>query len=538
MLLSVLTKLSNFVIGAGIWMNTQRPEWNDANNALVGHGASMVTLYYLRRTIVFLARLMADAPHQHFVLSQEVHALYRDILAALTDHRPILATLDDTPSPTQRRALLDALGHAGETYRKTVYRDGLTHAGDTIDKEELARFCETVLAYIDHSIRANRREDGLYHAYNLLAFGPGVIDVQHLYEMLEGQVAVLSSGYPDPEETLRILQALRNGPLYREDQNSLMLYPERRLPRFEDKNQVPLSLLEQAPWLQRLADSDGGGIVVRDGYGGCHFHGTMHNAKVLEQALRAWKHPTHPAPSEEDIRAACALYEAVFQHRFFTGRSGTFYKYEGLGSIYWHMVAKLLPAIQEVFDFYPAMRSQPIFASLRNTYYAVREGLGVHKSPAEYGAFPTDPYSHTPRHLGAQQPGMTGQVKEDFLSRMRELGVCLHGGCIHLRTDWLQRSEFLAKPSEFGYINVAGSPLTIYLEAHSLAFSYCQVPIVYHLGAKHSLRCLYANGSVVEAFPVDKHHHYVLDAGTSAAIWERTGQVERIDVELARVDIR
>ena len=31
-----LSKISNFVPEAGIWMNTQRPEWNDANNALVG----------------------------------------------------------------------------------------------------------------------------------------------------------------------------------------------------------------------------------------------------------------------------------------------------------------------------------------------------------------------------------------------------------------------------------------------------------------------------------------------------------------------
>ena len=43
-----LAKLSNFVPAGGIWMNTQRPEWNDANNALVGYGLSMVTLYQLR----------------------------------------------------------------------------------------------------------------------------------------------------------------------------------------------------------------------------------------------------------------------------------------------------------------------------------------------------------------------------------------------------------------------------------------------------------------------------------------------------------
>ena len=44
LLVPLLSKLSNLVPDGGIWMNTQRPEWNDANNALVGQGLSMVTL--------------------------------------------------------------------------------------------------------------------------------------------------------------------------------------------------------------------------------------------------------------------------------------------------------------------------------------------------------------------------------------------------------------------------------------------------------------------------------------------------------------
>ena len=49
LLVFLLAKLVNFVPEGGIWMNTQRPEWNDANNALVGKGLSVVTLCYLRR---------------------------------------------------------------------------------------------------------------------------------------------------------------------------------------------------------------------------------------------------------------------------------------------------------------------------------------------------------------------------------------------------------------------------------------------------------------------------------------------------------
>ena len=43
------------------------------------------------------------------------------------------------------------------------------------------------------------------------------------------------------------------------------------------------------------------------------------------------------------------LYEQVFNHKAFTGRSGGMYGYEGLGCIYWHMVAKLLLAVHECY---------------------------------------------------------------------------------------------------------------------------------------------------------------------------------------------
>ena len=60
LLVLLLAKLVNFVPEGGIWMNTQRPEWNDANNALVGKGLSVVTLGYLRRYVVFWLSLLED----------------------------------------------------------------------------------------------------------------------------------------------------------------------------------------------------------------------------------------------------------------------------------------------------------------------------------------------------------------------------------------------------------------------------------------------------------------------------------------------
>ena len=52
-------------------MNTQRPEWNDANNALVGNGISVVTLIYLRRYLEHLGTLFV--PEDELSLSTEVN---------------------------------------------------------------------------------------------------------------------------------------------------------------------------------------------------------------------------------------------------------------------------------------------------------------------------------------------------------------------------------------------------------------------------------------------------------------------------------
>ena len=45
--------------------------------------------------------------------------------------------------------------------------------------------------------------------------------------------------------------------------------------------------------------------------------------------------------AEEPTEESMESFEELFGHRQFTGRSGTFFAYEGLGSIYWHMVSKL-----------------------------------------------------------------------------------------------------------------------------------------------------------------------------------------------------
>ena len=528
LLVPALAKLSNLIPDAGIWMNTQRPEWNDANNVLGGGGVSVVTLCHLRRYLLFLAGALEELPPASLPVSAEVAAWFERVAAVLEGERSLLG--GDRLDPRDRKRLLDALGEAFSDYRSAVYAAGLTGRTD-LSVPRVAALFRAALEYVEWGIRANRREDGLYHSYNLLdvAADGGGIEIVRLGEMLEGQVAALDSGIPDPDEALLILERLFASDLYRPDQHSFLLYPERTLPGFLEKNAVPEDRVRAVPLLEDLLAAGDGSLVARDADGVHRFHASFRNARDLAAALdRLAESDRWAARVERDRGAVLALFENVFHHKTYTGRSGVMYAYEGLGCIYWHMVAKLLLAVQDVILRAADEQSPPAaLAGLADMYFRIRAGFGYEKSAAEYGAFPTDPYSHTPPGGGAKQPGMTGQVKEMILARLGELGVRVEDGAARFRPVLLEAGEFLARPAEFRYVDVAGEERTLPLPAGSLAFTLCQVPVVYERTAgEPRIRVAFADGSSAE------HGGDALDVPTSAALFSRGGRIARIEVAI------
>ncbi len=166
----LLAKLVNFVPEGGIWMNTQRPEWNDANNALVGKGLSVVTLAYLRPFVTLWRSLLKGGDFNTVPVSREVVTLFQQIRESLRRYQPALA---GAFSDTQRRSLMDELGDAGSTFRWHFYRDGFSSETTDLPVEELDEFLGLVQSYINHSLRASKRADGLYQTYNILHLTSG-----------------------------------------------------------------------------------------------------------------------------------------------------------------------------------------------------------------------------------------------------------------------------------------------------------------------------------------------------------------------------
>lgn len=522
----VLTRLTNFVPGGGIWMNTQRPEWNDANNALVGYGVSVVTLSYLRRMLVHLQReLLPALGAAPVTVSSAVAELLRNLRSAFDPHRSMLDS--PTIAPAARRTLLDALATAGTAYRTQLYRTGLG-SQSPISPAEISQLLGTVLLFVNHTLRANRRDDGLYHAYNLLEFteNPAGLKIQHLGPMLEGQVAVLSSGLLTPSEVVDLLTALRHSSLYRADQNSYLLYPDRQLPGFLDRNIIPAEAVAGCLLLRALDAVGDTRVILRDADGRHRFAADLTNSTALDQRLAELAADPHwNAAVQTHSLQVGAIYESVFNHRAFTGRSGTMFGYEGLGSIYWHMVTKLLLAVQENL-FAAESTGDPQADHLAALYHDIRAGLGFNKSPAIYGAFPNDPYSHTPGHSGAQQPGMTGQVKEEILTRLGELGVRIENGCINFVPTLLQAGEFLSAPGKLTFFT-GETETSLPLPNGSLGFTLCGTPVIYRLShGPASIQIHLANGTTQE------NPGSQLDAATSARLFARDGGIHLLTVQL------
>jgi hypothetical protein len=526
-LITLLARLTNYVPDGGIWMNTQRPEWNDANNALVGNGLSMVTLSYLHRFIVFFNEILDNHHNTTFSISHEV-AEYLTSTSAVFMHYPKEST---EYSEEMRRSMMDELGQIGSDYRAAVYAASFSGKLTTVSQQTLKSFCQNVLMHIRFSINKNKRSDGLYHSYNLITLAPDKASIARLPAMLEGQVAALSSGCVASPDAIALLTSLSTSDLFRPDQNSYMLYPIKRVPSFLEKNFIPKEKVESSRLLTTLMSDGNTDIIHRDVHGDYHFNGTLTNIREFQVGLRALDTSYHDMMMSEEVDLL-DLYESVFHHKQFTGRSGSFFAYEGIGSIYWHMVSKLRYAVQEIYHLASKEHGNSNTTSAILAFYRmICDGIGVHKSPRDYGAFPTDPYSHTPLSRGAQQPGMTGQVKEDVICRMRELGVFYDHGTIQFVPNMVSRTDFLHHKRTIEFESIRGELQHISLDEGTLFFSICQTPIRYALADTTEVTIYWSNGNVQSSATL------LLPPIVSSSILARTGDITLIHVALDRTSV-
>ena len=527
-LVLALAKICNYVPGAGIWLNTQRPEWNDANNALVGNGTSMVTVYYLKRFLKLFKNLIMSLEVDHVDVSVEVLSWFNEVENAVQENK---GTSHTGISENDRMAYVSRLGKIYEDYRSEIYSEGFS-TFEKLSLERLEHFISLISNQFDETILDNRRKDGLFDAYNTININlqNQSMDVKKLDLMLEGQVAGLSYETEHLSDNIQTLQSLYSSSLYRSDMRSFILYPVKDIVPFLKKNIINLQDLQRSTLLVQMVDLKITSIVQQDSEGNFRFNPNFRNINDLYGVVKNLPESKFENVSfKEELKIISEVFELVFDHRNFTGRSGTMFSYEGIGSIYWHMISKLLLATQENYFLAKNNKSldSKIAREFENYYFKIRSGLSASKTPEEYGAFPFDPYSHTPSHSGAQQPGMTGQVKEEILTRFGELGCVVKDGCIMFDTSLLQKSEFLSTEKVFSYFDISKEKCLIEISQDQLAYTFCQVPIVYTLSQLSSSVTLFLKEDTKVTMKGN-----TIDKKNSKYIFDRAGMIKKIECSI------
>ncbi len=512
----VLSKISNLVLGGGIWMNTQRPEWNDANNAIVGFGLSVVTACQLKRHLSLLSDILKEYKNDSFIITEEVFAWLCDALNVLRKYQ--CDVTENKVSKHTRMSVLKELGYAFDKYKKAIYNQGFTGKTDC-GYEVILEFLQLSESYIDYTIKENKREDGLYHSYNIMHPTDDEIEITHLKVMLEGQVAVLGCDFLTDQESAELLRKMEESELYSEREKTYYLYPIIHTKGFMDKNIIPKEYAETSMLLKKLIEKDNTTLIKLDYNGNIRFNRELNSFERYKSAIDGLKaNPEYTELVEKEEQALSKCYDDVFGFSEFMGRSQVLYKYEGIGSVYWHQNSKLLVSALE------RMLKAEDKKELKKLYRTVRSGLGFNKTPKEWRAFPQDAYSHTPFGGGAKQPGMTGQVKEEIITRFAELGVIIEDSKIKFRRELIDDSEFLKENTEFQFIRIDNERENISLKSGSLALTFCQTPIVYEKADKNEITVSYINGEKINI------EGNVLPEDISESVFKRENRVKCIRV--------
>ena len=126
---------------------------------------------------------------------------------------------------------------------------------------------------------------------------------------------------------------------------------------------------------------------------------------------------------------------------------------------------------------------------------------------------------------------MTGQVKEDILSRFGELGIYVENGKLCFYPCLLRKKEFVENDKPFTYINLYGEKKTIQLKKGSLGFTYCQVPVIYQIAEENMLE-VHLEGSK------KTYDKLAIDQEISKEIFKRTGKVHHIKAYVAKHQLK
>ncbi|MCI4441894.1 MAG: hypothetical protein JHC39_00165, partial [Lentimicrobium sp.] len=118
------------------------------------------------------------------------------------------------------------------------------------------------------------------------------------------------------------------------------------------------------------------------------------------------------------------------------------------------------------------------------------------------------------------------QVKEDVLTRKGELGIKVEGGQLMFQPTLLSKNQFLQQEEMVSFIDFENKPYSVALEKGCLAFTICQVLMIYKLADKNQIEVKYRNNKI-ETIPA-----LILSHELSQKIFDRTGEIMQVTVAI------
>jgi hypothetical protein len=90
----------------------------------------------------------------------------------------------------------------------------------------------------------------------------------------------------------------------------------------------------------------------------------------------------------------------------------------------------------------------------------------------------------------------------------------------------LRKNEFLTQSKIFNYVTIDFIHKSLELHKNSLAFTYCQTPIIYKFGSELYIEIFNNDGSI------QKLDSLLMDKKTSQQVFGRTGTINHIEVHI------
>ena len=96
----------------------------------------------------------------------------------------------------------------------------------------------------------------------------------------------------------------------------------------------------------------------------------------------------------------------------------------------------------------------------------------------------------------------------------------------------LKKDQFTDKAINFDLVSLDHTPYTIEVPENALAFTCCQVPVIYEQANESGLSVTFKDGSS-QAFDETN-----LDKVTSAHVFQRTGEIKEVTVSIKNKALR